>query len=94
MGIKIFEMNDCDWYAGETAEDCLVEICKDWGETRETYIRDYDYPELSQLTDEQMEKLTFCYDMLDGPTVTFKERLDEMIKDEFKFPCFFASTEY
>jgi hypothetical protein len=29
-----------------------------------------------------------------GATCSFRERLNRMIADGVKFPCFFASTEY
>jgi predicted adenine nucleotide alpha hydrolase (AANH) superfamily ATPase len=86
--IKIFEMNDYDYYAGETLFDCVTQICRDQGcASDECYI-------LVALTDEQMNKLQYWYDNPSGPTISFRKRLNEMIAEKTQFPCFFASSEY
>lgn len=86
--IKIFRLNDCDWYAGNNLEDCINEAIKQTGLTREEVV---DNP--SELTDNDMEK---CHLQEEGKIdkLTFREALDDLIEDNVTFPCFFASTEY
>ncbi len=92
--IKIFAMNDCDWYAGRTAEEVEKKLQEDsdyndddwklWGQSakeirKESYITMYVVRELDEGGTEE---------------ATFRTRLNEMIEEGAAFPCFFASTEY
>lgn len=87
--IKVFAMNDCDWMAGETVEDCLREY-------KANYSGDYDGDdplEPEELDDEEMNTLRFTNDEIDKKW-SFREQLNWMIERGEKFPTFFASTEY
>jgi hypothetical protein len=86
--MKIFSMNDCDWYVGESLEACktsYLEVCED---VEDAY----------ELTDEELDT-TFFYDMDEdenmlGTKRTFREQLAIEIAEGGEFPRFFASTEY
>lgn len=100
--IKVFKMNDCDWYAGASAEDAkramaewngypstpegVAEMCEEFSA---------DPVELSA---EEMNQCMFTEDAVEEHgwqrELSFRERLAEMIADGDEFPSFFASTEY
>lgn len=86
--IKIFRLNDCDWYAGNNLEDCINEAIKQTGLTREEIV---DSP--SELSDADMEK-HHLHEEDKTDKFTFRKSLDELIENNTVFPCFFASTEY
>lgn len=101
--IKIFNMNDYDWYAAETVEDALKEMAEtlscgtdpdDIAEMR----REYQVKNPVELTDEDMDRLKYIdtdeNDDPEGDPRTFREQLAKMISEGDKFPCMFASTEY
>jgi len=99
--IKIFKMNDCDWYAGETPEDAIRGMAEWIGyETTPEAIAEM-CAELTvkpvELSDAELDQT--MYEEVDGPMpfsqkLTFRERLAEMLVDGDEFPSFFASTEY
>ena len=87
--MKVFNVDENDWYAGETREEV------------EAYAQehaDMQGEELGiiELTPEDMTTLRFFMDDDDDEedSITFQERLDELIKEGQKFPCFFATSEY
>ncbi len=100
--IKVYAMNDCDWYAAASLEDAkkcmaenfnfkttpkgIAEMCEECGVTD---------PE--ELDDEDMSSRMFSVEQDDSnghETTSFRGRLDQMIAAGDEFPCFFASTEY
>lgn len=96
--IKIFKMNDCDWWAAETLDeaklDCVHTFGGVWPEDAEEFLDD-PY----EVGDEHLDKLWFVdADEMDanGEPVrrTFREELNRMIESGEEFPCPFASTEY
>lgn len=87
---KVFQINDCDWWAGYDLESTKAAYVKETGVPPEDA---FDNPR--ELTDEEMDAL-LCVDD-DRPNkepLTFRQELDRMIKEGFKFPWFFASTEF
>lgn len=91
MAIKIFAMNDCDWMAAETVEDATREYKEQFSGG------EFDDGEPVELSDEDMERLTFCETDEDEEAVeriSFREKLNRMIAEGEQFPCFFASTEF
>jgi len=87
--MKVFNVDENDWYAGETREEV------------EAYAQehaDMQGEELGiiELTPEDMETLRFYIDEDEDEedSITFQERLDELIRMDEKFPCFFATSEY
>ena len=96
--IKIFAMNDCDWYAAESVEDALKAMAEVWsykttpeGITAMQQDFSADHPE--ELHDKELDLLNYR-DEDEISVRTFREQLAQMIADGQKFPCFFASTEY
>lgn len=83
--MKVFRMNDCDWYAGESFEDCKKEMIEQTG------CNECDDPR--ELTQAEMETTKF-HNEDDGATRSFREQLDIDIDNESKFPKLFASTEF
>lgn len=99
--VKVFEINDCEWMAGEDLESVIQDyfknyaMCEDTLENREEYC-----PEPMELSDETMERLK--YHDIEGDLVgdgekkvyTFREALNLMLAKGMKAPFYFASTEY
>jgi hypothetical protein len=90
-GIKVFRINDCDWWAGASLDECIAAYIADTGD--EDLIED-----ARELTDEEMEKFFFVEDEEDedfrqGDKKPFRQKLEEMVRDGRPFPLMFASTE-
>lgn len=85
--IKLFEMNDCDYYAGATIEECIAAYMKEFNVSGE-YVES-----AREVTAEQMSTLVFYDDVLNSRH-SFQEQLNLMIQSGRQFPCFFATTEY
>lgn len=85
--IRVFRLNDYDWWAGET----LAQVKKDY--LKETGMDEEEaFDEPKALTKEEMKKYTIREE--DGTQErTFEEELKAMIKAKVDFPCMFASTE-
>lgn len=89
--MKVFKLNDCDWWAGETLQSCIAEARKQFGAD--------SYPnaeaDAHELSPEEMRKLLIqrFEDCREKP-VTFEKHLAELAdcKTE-RFPQLFASTE-
>ena len=89
--IKIFRLNEMEWWAGESMEDCVTAAMDLSGLCKEELLEDFEQGEVSA---EGMEKLTFVEDDEAETKKTFRQKLDEMIAAGEKFPCCFAVTEY
>lgn len=89
MSIKVFRINDYDWWAAESLEAAVTAAIAQSGEPEEA---DDPY----ELSDDQMEKMIFVRD--DGTKVSFAEELKSHIAaveaGEAENPCLFASTEF
>ena len=86
--IKIFQVDDTEWYAAETQEEAIAEAMRLTGEDRAFYEEETQ----GEVSDEAMDRLHFIEE--DGIKKTFRQKLDEMIRAGEKFPCIFAMTEY
>jgi len=94
--IKIFRLNDYEWYAGETLQECI-----DWLMKATKYDKDSDLhfgeddfvDDPSELTEEQMNTLMF-YDEDTDTKMTFRQRLDKLIAEGETFPCPFAGSDW
>lgn len=89
-GIKIFKINDCDWFAAKTLE-LAIECAKSEFDYTENGIEDP-----CELTDEDVDRLQFYLtDDDDNPvkTVSFRDALVIKIAQGETFPYIFASTE-
>lgn len=89
MSIKIFQMNDCDWMAGETLGGCIAEYALNY----DGHI-DREEFEPCEVPDAKLDRLSFDYDGEDSVDRTFRQQLQFMIERGDKFPTFFASTEF
>ena len=87
--IRVFRMNDCDWMAGETLEECEEVYLKYWSGTKDDGVTLYNP---GQVSNDFIQTVPFTRE--DGTVVTFQEELNSLIAAGQKFPCFFASTEF
>lgn len=96
MAIQVFEINDCEWWAGEgTPADILAAYMLETGVSHEDATGDADqYPR--PLTNAEMDCLMYFDDEIRdlGTARTFRQQLAQMVKAGEKFPCFFATTEF
>lgn len=97
MGLQVFEVNDCEWWAGDcTPAELLTAYMRETGVSHEAATGDTaEYPR--PLTDVEMDRLKFVHDDngndLETP-LTFREQLAHMVAKGETFPCFFATTEW
>jgi len=89
--IKIYRLNDYEWYAGETLEEC-VKFAIDMTGLDEEDVLDGPLEIIEPLTQEQMVKTIFVDE--DGTKISFTERLQNLIDNGEEFPQFFATTEW
>ena len=87
--MKIFEMNDCEWFVGPSAEDCKAAYFDEF---------DSELDELRELTDDELDTLMFIVtdenEVPDGTKRTFREQLAIEIEEGGEFPRLFACTEF
>lgn len=96
MAVQVFEINDCEWWAGEGSPlDILNAYISITGCTHEDATGDTDlFP--TALTEAQLDKISFGY-TADGiklpQPMPFRDVLDAMVMTGTKFPCLFAVSE-
>lgn len=93
--VKIFKLNDCDWYAAEDMESAIQQIMFDTGNNREDCVDSSAH----ELTDDEMDRLQFMDDReideyAEEGLRSFREQLEFMIERGDSFPCLFATTEF
>lgn len=94
--IYVYQINNCDWFAGA-----------DWDSCRDLYLSDFggevellEDGSIQPLTEDQLASLLFTDDdYSEHPTGryikrTFREELDRLIAAGTEFPVMFASTEF
>jgi hypothetical protein len=86
--VKVFAMNDCEWWAAETLEQAKADYLKETG----TEEADEPFDDPHELDEEAMDHLRFTDE--DGTSRSFREQLEKMVSDGCEFPSFFATTEY
>lgn len=90
--MKVCEINDCEWWIGESLEACV----KDYREHAEAWPEYYE--DARELTEEELDRLHFTEtDENEVPTGikrTFREQLAIEIAAGGTFPRMFATTEY
>lgn len=86
---KVYQINDCDWYAGYDPDSCVKEYV-DFYDGDPDLLEEYGAP--TEVSDEAMNRMMIRDP--DGGDRTFRQELDRMIEDGHKFPTLFASTEY
>jgi hypothetical protein len=86
--LRIYALNECEWWAGFDMESTIQAHLKNCGLSREEAV-DEPY----ELTEEQMDTTQFRDDETREPR-TFRQQLDVMVERGESFPAFFATTEY
>ena len=95
MKIKIFRMNDCDYYIGESLKSCKEHYMKLTG-----LDKDEAFEEARVLTNKELGQMIFDnregdIDHYPKGELTFKDALKlEIEKNDVAYPYLFASTEY
>jgi hypothetical protein len=87
--MKIFKINDCDWYAAETMEEAIRQCSEDTG-IPVGEVEDGAY----QVADDALDILIFRDEDRPEEEITFRDELQRMVDAGTEFPCAFASTEY
>lgn len=95
--MKVFAVNECDWWAAETAEEAFKAAMEEMGcETSEEFRVDgnaFDTP----IEIEDADMLTMHIrtdDGHEGELISFRDQLNNLIACGARFPLLFASTEY
>ncbi|WP_053006661.1 hypothetical protein [Chromobacterium subtsugae] len=85
-GVHVYEMNDCDWVVARSEQEAQAYYCDLNGE---------DDPPRA-LTAEELDRLGFFVDaeQPDGHSITFRERLQQLVDNNEQIPDLFATTEY
>jgi hypothetical protein len=84
--IKVYKINDCDWWAGKSFEECLA-AANEWDQ------RDWSSESDLEPMSEDSLRATKYHDGGDYVS-NFYEALQKDIANGTEFPCLFASTEY
>lgn len=87
QNLRVFRMDDCDWWIGESADSCIEDRQSTYGPDE-----DFDREEVHGLSDEQMQALVYTDG--NGSQRTFKEQLGIEIASGGDFPRLFATTEF
>lgn len=83
--IRVYQMDDMEWWAGESLAACLAEGRRQCGD--DCYLDDHS--DQYELTDEQLQRLKFVDE--DGSTCTFADELARRIEAGETFPQQFAA---
>lgn len=96
MSTRIFQINDCDWWAGEDLESVKAAFAAESGYKTVTQCEaDGLIDDPRPLSEEELDRLQFCYDWpARNRKTSFRLRLQELIESQTPMPCVFASTEY
>lgn len=89
--MKIIQMNDCDWFIGESLGSCVADAMKNYYDGDSIYVED-----ARELTEGELDTMKFSDRSDDGQdetTRTFRKQLAIEIAKGGEFPRMFASTE-
>lgn len=87
MDIRVFKLDDCEWWAGESLVSCLIAAREQAG------VECYDDPdEQCEVLQETLEHIKFVDE--DGSVRTMAEELRLQIEAGTTFPCILAATEW
>lgn len=89
--VKIFRMNEYEWWFAPTLEEAIQEAARQTGLDREELV-DEDY--LEELSDEDMDRLIFVHEAEEDSSelkVTFREELRSRTSDGQTVGMFAAS---
>lgn len=88
-GLSVFQLDDYEWWVGESAQACLDAARQEYGD--ETYDEMMEDSTPHELNEAALGKLQFRDE--DGSSRSFAEQLQHEIAEGGKFPRIFASTE-
>lgn len=83
QGVKLFRVNGCDWWAGETLERTLEAYRVETGEEPD---------EPCEVSEEEMLSLSFTEE--GQKPMSFRAALVKALRADPPLPCFFASSEW
>ena len=87
VSIKVFALDDIEWWAGESLEACLAAARDQCGD--ECYREAWCQHEVSEAG---MHRLIFLDE--DGSKRTFAEELQRRVDAGEQFPCLFAAEDW
>lgn len=86
--IRIYALDDTDWWAGESLQACIAEARAQCGAGSYCDAEEEGY----ELTDEQMQRFVFHDD--DDEARSFAAQLERELAEGGTFPRLFASTDF
>lgn len=91
-GVKIFQLNDCDWWIGPSLEACKKDYVENYCDAEDIQ------EDAHELSDEELDRLVFVDcdedERQTGVKRTFREQLKVEVAKGGAFPRMFASTEF
>lgn len=92
--VRVYRLDDFTWWAGYSLQSCIEDAARNYD-----YDAEWSSESARQVTDDEMQRLTFVDENEDGSmdcatTRTFAAELQRRIEAGEQFPQFFASTEY
>ena len=97
MELKVYEMNEYDWWADFSIEEAKTNYLQFTGLDEEDCKEDWEDGWPSELTEEDMNRLEYAPDPYEEPNAlkrSFKEELQKRIEEGEIGSQFFASTEF
>lgn len=94
--IKIFEMNDCEWWAAATLKEAISDYKKTC-HCNDAIFADLCPDPIETLGDRALDGKMYTRAEEEGaPTgkISFRRQLEIMVASGCEFPCMFATTEY
>ncbi|WP_440030433.1 hypothetical protein [Chromobacterium amazonense] len=86
-GVRVYEMNDCDWVAARSKEEAI----QFYGEIAVPE----DFENVQELSAQQLDGEQFHVgDDRRSPTISFRQRLQQLVDGGETFPQLFATTEF
>lgn len=91
-GVRVYEMNDCDWYIARSPVQALLKAMHDTGLTRSEVLGD-GMAEPREIREEELDRLKY-YDEATEQHMTFRRALERWINNGEPVPAIFACSEY
>jgi hypothetical protein len=89
-GVRVFRLNDHEWWAGKSLDACVEEAGRTWGFSGEELAESVE--DAYEIADADLDALHLSIDE-QGTKQTFREALNRMIAEQTRFPAFFAGLE-
>ncbi|MGR2681596.1 hypothetical protein [Chromobacterium haemolyticum] len=87
-GIQIYAMNDCDCVVARSKEEAITFYKSISADPK-------DWQDAEEIDSSKLDRLRFCIeDSRSGPTISFRERLQQIADSGEEVPDLFASTEF